>query len=242
MDARWQATVDLAGSLRSAARLGLSEGVDNHFSLLVPGSRDRFLINPHRRHWAEVRAGDLVEVDGDGRPVDGKQPPEATAFHIHSQVHWRCPHAVCVMHTHMPYATALTAIEGGRLEPVVQPALKFHGQIAYDDDYGGLALDADEGARIAGALKDRRICFLANHGVVVVGPSVAHAWNDLYYLERACQAQVLAMSTGRPLRRIRQDVAAATFEQMQSDRDDQATNHLAALKRVLDREEPDYAW
>lgn len=237
----WQARVDLAASLRWCARLGLHEGVDNHFSLIVPGTTDRFLLNPHRRHWAEVRASDLVEVDGDGNPVDGKKPPEQTAFYIHSEVHKRCSHAICVMHTHMTYTTALTMIEGGRLEPVVQSALKFQGQIAYDDAYGGLAFGVDEGARIAKALGDKRIALLANHGVMVVGPSVGHALNDLYYLERSAKAQIVAMSTGRPLRRIRQDIAEATFQQMQSDRDDQAHHHLAAIKRILDREEPDYA-
>ena len=141
----------------------------------------------------------------------------------------------------MPYATALTAIEGGRLEPIAQPALKFHNQIAYDDKYNGLALDANEGDRLADALSDKRIAFLANHGIIATGPTVAHAFNDLYYLERAAQAQVLAMSTGQPLQRIPQDVCASTFEQMQSDRDDQATRHLAEIKRILDAQEPDYA-
>lgn len=239
--AGWRARADLAAMLRIAVRLDLHEGVDNHFSLLAPGRTDRFLINPHRRHWSEVRASDIVEVDHQGRPVDGKQPPEATAFHIHSRVHQQCPHATCVLHTHMPYATALSMLEGVRVEPAVQGALKFHGQIAYDEEFGGLALDTSEGDRMAAAMGDRRILFLANHGVVVAGRSIAHAFNDLYYLERVCRAQITAMSTGVALKRIPQDVAQHTFEQMQADRDDQANHHFAAMKRILDREEPDYA-
>ena len=93
----------------------------------------------------------------------------------------------------------------------------------------------------AGALADRRIAILANHGVITTGPTVAHAFNDLYYLERAAQAQVLAYSTGRPVQRIPQSVCETTFQQMQADRDDQATRFLAEIKRLLDKEEPDYA-
>lgn len=240
-DAAWQARVDLAAMLRIAVHLDLHEGVDNHFSVLAPGRTDRFLINPHRRHWSEVRASDIVEVDHQGQPVDDKQPPEATAFHIHSRIHLQCPHAKCVLHTHMRYATALSMLDGVRLEPVVQGALKFYGQIAYDDMFGGLALGSDEGDRMAVALGDRRILILANHGVVVVGPTIAHAFNDLYYLERVCRAQITAMSSGATLKRIPQDVAQHTFEQMQGDRDDQALHHFAAMKRILDRDAQDYA-
>ena len=136
----------------------------------------------------------------------------------------------------MPYATSLTAIAGARLEPIVQPALKFHNQIAYDDAYfNGLATDVEEGDRLAGALKDKRVAMLANHGVIATGPSVAHAFNDLYYLERAAQAQVIALSTGQELQRIPQDVCARTFEQMQADRDDQSVRHLDEIKRILAR-------
>jgi ribulose-5-phosphate 4-epimerase/fuculose-1-phosphate aldolase len=237
----WRARVDLAAMLRIAVHLDLHEGVDNHFSLLVPGRSDRFLINPDRRHWSEVKASDIVEVDLNGTPVDGKKPPEATALNIHSSIHQRCPQATCILHAHTRFATALTMLDGVRVEPAVQGAMKFYGQIAYDDVFGGLALDASEGDRGAAALGDRRILFMANHGVTVVGPSIAHAFNDLYYLERVCRAQITAMSSGAPLKRIPQDVAQHTHEQMQADRDDQATQHFAAMKRILDREGADYA-
>ncbi len=240
-DAAWQARVDLAAMLRIAVHLDLHEGVDNHFSVLVPGRGDRFLINPHRRHWSEVRASDIVEVDLDGNPVDGKQPPEATALHIHSRIHRNCAHATCILHAHTRFATALSMLDGVRVEPAVQGALKFYGQIAYDDVFGGLVMDTSEGDRSAAALGDRRILFMANHGVTVVGPSIAHAFNDLYYLERVCRAQITAMSSGAPLKRIPQDVAQHTLEQMQAARDDQASHHFAAMKRLLDREGADYA-
>ena len=233
---------DLAAALRWAVRLGLHEGIDNHFSALVPGRDDRFLVNPWGYHWSELTASDLVEADSEGNAVDGGPPPEASAFYIHYHIHRLVPHAKVVLHTHMPYATALTMVEGGRLEPVVQSAIKFYGDIAYDDDYNGIALDHEEGERIAQSLKGgARVAFLANHGVVVIGDSVAHAFNDLYFLERACKAQIIAMSSGQPLRRIPQDIAQATRDQMsQPEEIKQADRHFAALKRILEREEPEY--
>jgi ribulose-5-phosphate 4-epimerase/fuculose-1-phosphate aldolase len=155
-------------------------------------------------------------------------------------MHLARPQCRCILHTHMPYATALTSIEGGRLEPINQNALRFMGQIAYDDAYGGLALDAGEGDRIAAALAGKRILFLANHGVVAAGPSVAAAFDDLYYLERACQNQVLAMSTGRPLKRVPEDEIARTSAEFAT-YENQAELHFAAQRRLLEREEPDYA-
>ena len=240
MDVKNEVRVELAAILRWSSRLHLNEGVDNHFSVAVPGMEDRFLINPHRRHWHDIRASDLAEIDSEGNLIDGNEAPEATAFFIHWRIHVNCQHARAILHAHTPYTTALSAISGGRLEPIAQPALKFYNQIAYDDEYNGLALDQEEGDRLAAALKDKRIAILTNHGVIATGPSLAHAFNDLYYLERAAQTQVLAYSTGQPLQRVPQDVCAMTFEQMQADRDDQAMRHLAEIKRILDKEEPDY--
>lgn len=241
-DARRRTRTDLAAALRWAVRMGFHEGICNHFSAVIPGEDDRFLINPHGFHWSEVRASDLVEVDSEGRAMDGREPPEPTAFFIHYHIHRLVPDAKVVLHTHMPYATAITMLEDGRLEPTLQTSLKFYDGIAYDDLYNGLALDDSEGVRIAESLRGgKRIAFLANHGVVVTGPSVAHAFDDLYYLERACQAQVIAMSTGRPMRRVPQDIARMTADQMMSDSERlQAVRHFEALKRLLDRDEPDY--
>lgn len=235
-----EARRDLACALRWAARLGLHEGVCNHFSLMVPGRDDQFLINPYGRHWTEVTASGLLLLDREGALLEGDAPPEPTAFYIHWRIHRAAPHARCVMHTHMPYATALAMVEGGRLEPAGQNALMFHDQVAYDEDYQGLALDEAEGDRMAARLGNRSVLFLANHGVVVTGDTVAETFNKLYYLERACMHQVLAMSTGRPLRLVPEDVARRTAQQMREDCA-QAERHFAALRRILDRDEPEYA-
>jgi ribulose-5-phosphate 4-epimerase/fuculose-1-phosphate aldolase len=196
-----EARVDLAAALRLAARFDLHEGIDNHFSYALPGMDDRFLLHPYGLHWSEVTAAEIMVVDQEGRVLEGEGEVEVSAFAIHSRIHLQHPRARCVLHTHMPYATALTAVEDGRLEPVNQNSLRFYGDVAYDDDYGGLANDVEEGDRIAAALGDKRIAFLANHGVIVVGATIAGAFDDLYFLERACRLQVLAMATGRPLKR-----------------------------------------
>ena len=228
---------DLVAALRSAERLGLAEGVCNHFSLAVPGKAGQFLINPQGLHWSEVTPADLVVVDGDGRHVSGRHTVEPTAFFIHGRIHRAHPRARCVLHTHMPYATTLTTIEGGKLAWASQNALRFHGRVAYEDVYNGLALGAAEGDRLAARLRDADVLFLANHGVIVCGPSVAYAFDDLYYLERACLLQVLAHGTGQALRIVPDGIAALTRAQMDAERQ-QSELHLTALKRLLDRDQP----
>lgn len=220
--------IDLACALRAADELGFGEGVCNHFSLaLADGS---FLINPQGLHWREVTPDDLVTIDADGRKIAGRHHVEPTAFFIHGWIHRLGRDAGCVLHTHMPYATALSMLDGGRLEMAHQNALRFHGAVAYDEHYNGLVLDDREGERIARLLAGARVLFLANHGVIVTGPSVAWAFDDLYYLERACMHQVLAQSTGRPLKLIDPAVAARTARQLDGERQ-QSDLHLAALRR-----------
>lgn len=211
MDDIQQARIDLAAAFRLADRLGLSEGICNHFSLMVPGRSDRFLLNKYGLHWSEITASSLLVVDGEGRLIEGDEAPEPSAFYIHGRLHGAIPRARCVLHTHMPYATALTMVEDGRLEMAHQNALRFVGQVAYDDSYNGLALDKEEGDRMVAALGDKRILFLANHGVIVIGANVAEAFDDLYYLERGCQTQILAQSMGRPLRLVSSQVQNRTF-------------------------------
>ena len=231
-----KARVDLAAALRCASRLGFGEGVCNHFSLELPGSPGRFLINPQGMHWSEVTPDDLVIVDAHGRKISGQYDVEPTAFFIHGCIHRGKSDAKCVLHTHMPYATTLTVIHGGRLEWVSQNSLKFYDRVAYDDNYNGLALDPAEGDRMCAHLALADVLFLANHGVIVTGQNVATAFDDLYYLERACMLQVLAMGTGRPLRTVPDAIAAKTGRQM-AEETAQAELHFEALKRLLDRDE-----
>lgn len=235
-----QARIDLTAALRSASRQGLGEGICNHFSLALPGVAGHFLINPQGLHWSEVTPADLVIVDAQGRKVSGKHRVEPTAFFIHSAIHRGKSNAACVMHTHMPYATTLTVLQDGRLAWASQNALKFYNRVAYDDNYQGLALDEAEGERMCREMRDADVLFLGNHGVIVCGPTVSATFDDLYYLERACMLQVLAMQTGKPLRLVPDHIAAKTGRQMNGE-SEQPALHLEALKRVLDRDEPGWS-
>ena len=240
-----EARIDLAAAFRWAVRLGLSEGVDNHFSMAVPDDDGvmrgkRFLINPYGWHWSEITASSLVLCDEMGNVLDGENTVEDTAFFIHSRIHVNVPKAVVVLHNHMPYTTSLTLLEDGKLAMVEQNALMFDGRIAYDTEYRGLALDVEEGDRIAHAMGECSILMMANHGVTVTGLSVEMAFNDLYYLERAAMFQVLARSTGGRLRSIEPEVIARTRTQFPEEMPKLAARHFSALKRILDREEPEY--
>ncbi|RKK04966.1 aldolase [Pseudoroseomonas wenyumeiae] len=235
-----QARVDLAACFRMASRLGMHEGICNHLSAMVPGRDDVFLVNPYGWAFSEITASRLLVCDFHGNVVAGEGTPEATAFHIHARLHMKHPRAAAAFHTHMPNATALAMLEGPPLTWAGQTALKFYGRTAVDEDYNGLALDEAEGDRIAAAMGEADIVFMKNHGVMVVGPTIAEAWDDLYYLERAAEVQRLAMATGRPLKPVPHAVAQRAYEQMRSGDADSARLHLESIKRILARQEPDY--
>jgi ribulose-5-phosphate 4-epimerase/fuculose-1-phosphate aldolase len=244
-DALTQARVDLAACYRLADRFGLNEGIDNHLTLMLPGSADRFLLAPFGMHWSEVKASDFMVVDFNGQVVSGQGVVEPTALYIHQPVHRLSPQGRCVLHTHMPYATALCMLENPRLEMAVQSALGFYDDVAYDCNYNGLAFDESEGERLARALGPKSVLMMGNHGVLVVGRTIAQAFERLYFLERAAQAQVLALSTGLPLKLIPEATIKKTIAQFLAGGTvggrDRADLHFDALKRVLDRGNSDYA-
>jgi ribulose-5-phosphate 4-epimerase/fuculose-1-phosphate aldolase len=234
-----QARIDLAAALRAAALYGYNEGIDNHFSYAVPGSDDLFLLNPYGPDWSELCASDLIVVDGEGTVVEGQGEWEITAFMIHRGVHRARATARCVFHTHMPYATAVSATEGGFDTALSQAAMGFHGRVE-TCAYGGLAHASDEGDRLGAAVgNSTSVVMLENHGVIVIGNDPGEAWSRLYFLERACEVQILAQSTGRPLITVPEDVVRRTAAQTQ--RDSVGAGKLfEAVKRRLDRESPGY--
>ncbi|MBI2772172.1 MAG: aldolase [Burkholderiales bacterium] len=209
---------DLALALRAAAHHALGEGVCNHFSVALPGNAEQFLLNPRGLAWSEVQAGDIVLVDAGGGKLAGRHEVEPTAMFIHAAVHGIARKA-CVLHTHMPYSTALTLTQGRALDTTLsQNAMRFHGRVAIDANYNGLALDAGEGERIAGAMQGADIVFLGNHGVIVCGQRIDYAYDDLYYLERACMVQVLAQSTGQKLMPVDEALTARVAQQANGER------------------------
>ncbi|OZI71968.1 class II aldolase/adducin family protein [Bordetella genomosp. 12] len=242
-----QARIDLAAAHRIAVMQDLHEGIANHFTLALPNQR--FLAAPYGLHWSEIRASDFIVLDYDARQLSGDGVVEQSALCIHLPIHQADPvrHAA-VLHTHMPYTTALTRLQDQRLLPIGQAELLLIQHIAYDDDYDGLAYDLDEGRRLAGVLGDKSILFLANHGVVVTGRSVSQAYDKLYLLERAARFQILAYSTGRPLRELstaQQEKVHRQYKEVA--RDGAAWGgrpyhalHFDALKRLADRHSGGY--
>lgn len=223
---------DLALALRAAAFHGFSEGVCNHFSVEVPACSDWFLLNPRGFQWSEIQADDIVMVDANGNKLWGRHEIEPTALFIHAAVH-RIARKKCVLHTHMPYATSLTLTENGGLDPLLsQNAMRFYNRIAIDRTYNGLALDHAEGERIAHAMNGADVAFLTNHGPIVCGESIAYAYDDLYYLERASQVEVIAHSSGLPLRPVSEDLAKLAAVQIQQERL-QSTLFFESLRRML---------
>jgi len=234
------ARIELAALLRACALHDLHEGIDNHCSLAIPGRRGRFLLNAFGPHWTEVRASDLLEVDADGTVV-GPGDVEQTAFALHSAIHAARPDAHCIVHIHMPYATALALTEDGLDTRLSQNASKFAGgRLAYHREYGGRFETPAECAPIADQIAAGvRVVLLRNHGVLVVGETVARAWWDLYFLERAAMVQVLAGASGRTPAPMPEDVASESVEQFEAERD-LAPMTWAAVLRRLDRELPGY--
>ena len=244
-DARWQARVDLAAAHRLAVMHGFNEGIFNHFTLRVPGTDDRYYQIPFGLHWSEVTASCFMEVGYDGRRLAGEGEVERSAYCIHAPMHRLLPNAAAVLHTHMPYASALARLEDPRILPIGQTELGTIMHTAYDDIYTGPAFDPAEGERLSQVIGDKTVLMMANHGVATVGRTVAEAYDRLYYVERVAQVQLYAMWTGKPLKFLPQDVIDATISAYRNEGHQYGNKptcewHFAALKRILDRKEPDY--
>jgi ribulose-5-phosphate 4-epimerase/fuculose-1-phosphate aldolase len=243
-DLEWQARVELAAAHRMAVMQGFNEGICYHFTLNVPGRPGLFLAIPYGLHWAEVKASDFLVCDYQGRVVEGEGEIELTAWCIHAPIHRLKPDANCLLHT-------LTMLQDQRLEAMGQMSAILAPSISYDEEYTGLAHEPAEGERLAAILEDgKTILFMASHGVMVTGRTIAEAYDRLYYLERACQTQVYAYMTGQKRRRVRQDVIATLRQQVAFGLEgggvapkggSPAQRHFDALKRVLQRRgEGDY--
>ena len=242
MNTEQSARRDLAVAFRWAAKLEMHEATANHFSLAISDDGQEFLINPAGRHFSLVQASDLVLVDLNAKNfgIAESQLVDPTAINLHGQLHKLLPHAKCILHTHMPYATSLACLRDFEFLMLDQNACRFYQRIAYDRDYAGMALEQSEGERVARVLgKSKSVLFLANHGVIVVGNSVAEAFDELYYLEKAAQLQVLAHTTGRELSIIEDEIAALVCKQW-LEYPKSAEHHFAALIEILDQQSPEY--
>jgi ribulose-5-phosphate 4-epimerase/fuculose-1-phosphate aldolase len=232
MNTEQSARRDLTVAFRWAAKLEMHEATANHFSVAISQDSQDFLINPAGRHFSQMRASDLVLVDLNAKNfgIAESQLVDPTAINLHGQLHRLLPHAKCILHTHMPYTTALACLRDFEFLMLDQNACRFYQRIAYDRDYSGMALEASEGQRVAKVLGDSKS---------VVGNSVAEAFDELYYLEKAAQLQVLALSTGRELALLDDRTATLVCKQW-LEYPKSAEHHFAALTEILELESPEY--
>jgi len=233
--------IELAATFRWFARLGMAESVANHFSVAVSGDGTQFLVNPCRRHFSQIRASELLLLNAND-PTTLSQPnaPDPTAWYLHAGLHAQVPHARCIMHLHCRYATALACLEDSTMYPIDINAARFFGRIAVDREFAGMALSSGEAARQARLLADgKSVLLMANHGVIVVAASVADAFDELYYFEKAAQMLLTCYSTGKALRYMSDAVAELTKRQW-LEYTGFATDHLHAVQEILDKEEPEY--
>jgi ribulose-5-phosphate 4-epimerase/fuculose-1-phosphate aldolase len=237
-----QAKVHLAAAHRMAVLHELEEGIDNHFTVTVPGREGQYLILPFGFHWSEARASDMVVFDEAGRTLEGEGKVELSAYCIHAPIH-RITGARVVLHTHQTWAVALNMLQDNRLLPANQTAAFFAGQVAYDDHYQGTADTPEEGHRLAHLMGDKPIVFMKNHGVLVTGDTVAQAYRRLYKLERVCRTQILALSAGKPLEILSDEIVArvlAPADLETHSREERDRLFFEAMMRVVDRELPGY--
>ncbi len=239
-DAEWALRVDLAAAFRLAVTFNWHEAVGNHFSVAVSSDGRQFLMNPRWRHFARIKASDLPLFDSDDAgTMQRADAPDPSAWCIHGQLHARVPHARCVLHVHPPYATALSALKDPTILPIDQNTARFYQRVAQDLAYGGIADHPEEGARLAAVLGKQRIMMMGNHGVLVTAPTVAEAFEELYFLERACQTLMLAYASGQPLNVMPPALAERTAQDWQ-EYGAASFAHFEELKRLLDERDDSY--
>ena len=234
--------VNLAAVFRMTARLDMHESVANHFSYAVSGDGSQFLVNPMGRHFSNVRASELLLLDAnDESTMDKPNAPDPTAWAIHGAMHRNVPQARCILHVHSKYATVLASIDDAALPPIDQNTMRFFNRVSLDTGFDGMGL-GDEAERLTTTMGDNRVLIMGNHGVMVVGDTIAKAFDEMYYFERACSNYITALKTGKPLRRVSDEVAEKTAQQWDHyiNKTRYAEAHLCEVREILDREEPDY--
>lgn len=237
----YDARVDLAATFRWTVKHDMHEGVANHFSFAVNDDGTQFLMNPNQKHFARVRASDLLLLDAnDPSSMEGPDAPDPTAWGLHGSIHRHCAHAKCVMHVHSVNATILASLADSRLPAIDQNTAMFHNRIVIDENYGGLALE-EEGERCAEMLSDPSVktMVMGNHGVLVIGSDPADTFNRLYYFERAAQTYIGALQTGQPLRHLSEEIAEKTARELEG-YPGHADRLMAEMKAILDEEGSNY--
>ncbi|SLN66412.1 class II aldolase/adducin family protein [Oceanibacterium hippocampi] len=238
-DLEWDLRLDLAAAYRLIALHGMDDAIFTHISVRVPAEEPTFLINPYGRMFEEITASSLVKINVRGELIDDDGAKVNPAgFDIHSAIHMGCPDAHCVVHTHTTAGMAVAALKEGLL-PLNQMALHFHERIA-SYSFDTIHFNDHEKKRLIETIGDAKALIMENHGLLTCGHTIASAFHRMFYLEKACQVQVAALSMGRPIvvpsAKACAD-GAALFERL----DQQPVSMWQAFRRKLDREQPDYA-
>lgn len=243
----WKVRCDLAALYRVIGHFRWTDMIFTHISARVPGPDHHFLINRYGVLFDEMRASDLVRIDSKGRPVEagasddpGRYRVNPAGFTIHSAVHMARPDVFCVVHTHTAAGAAVSAQKQGLL-PISQHALKYYGHIAYHD-YEGIALDLAERDRLVNDLGSHNAMILKNHGLLTCGKSIPEAFQEMYFLERACEIQIRALAGNAELNLPSQKVCEVTAEQYRRDESDgiMALQWEAALRMIEGSGKTDY--
>ncbi len=232
--------VDLAATFRIIAHLGMHEAVANHFSAAVSDDGKRFLLNPKWMHFSRIRASDLLLLDADDASCAHRQDVDATAWSIHGQIHRMLPQARAVLHLHPVHATSVACLENPRIPPIDQNTARYFNRVAVDAMYGGMADTVEEGARLAGLLRDKTRLLMGNHGVMVTARTVGEAFDDMWTFERSCQILVTAWSTGQPLRVLSDEVAEKTARSWEKIADF-SERHFEEMKYLMLKGDPSLA-
>jgi len=229
----------LAAAFRWAVRHDFHESVANHFSLAVSDDGSKFLMNPNARHFTRITAGSLLLIDAnDKATLDRPDAPDPSAWGLHGSIHRNLPQVRCILHAHTTYATVLASLEDSSLPPIDQNTARFYNRLVIDEDFGGMAFE-EEGERCCRLLGEKRIMIMGNHGLLVTAPSVAQAYDDLYYFEKAAKNYIKALMTRRPLRVLSDEIAEKTARQLETS-PNAADCHFSELMAILDATEPDY--
>ena len=236
----WALRVDLAAAFRLAVHFDWHESVGNHFSAAVSSDGKKFLLNPKWKHFSEICASDLLLLDADDPDVmNSPDAPDTTAWCIHGAVHAAVPNARVILHCHPTYATTLATLKDPGIKPIDQNTARFFNRMAIDSNFSGLADEKAEGQRIARAFGNQSIMMMGNHGVSVAADTVAEAFEDLYFLERAAKTLILAYSTGQELNILSDEIAEKTARSW-DDFKGASFAHFDHLKAMLDKTDPSY--
>ena len=233
--------IDLAATFRWTARLNMHEGVANHFSACVPGSSSDFYVNKAGLHFSQIKASDIILVTKDNIEELKKKPDlvDPTAINIHGAIHQKVPHARCIFHVHSKYATALSTLKDPIMKPIDQNTMIFFNRVSVFNEFGGLGFE-DESIKMANALGNKQHLLLANHGIITTGETIAEGFNYLYYFEKAAETYLTALSTNKELNVVSDEIAEKTAQETADYPINLAQLHLDQIKKILDKEEPDY--